>query len=285
MESEIVEIDLFPEKSIVRCSFEMVNYGPTTSLEIGFPVMDFQYWGIGGYSDIDKSNFEIQIDSTILTKEDIKVPKEMEKVYDKFMEIFRNGKELRKKNDSIHKLYNIVERKDGSLIFPKNSNKDKIQITIDSINSYYWERIGLSGDLTSEFYELTENGKFPWYVWDVSFKENETRKIMVSYELPSGLAGKNAFRYFKYILNTGAGWYKDIGKADIIINLKGIEFKNIDKLSPNNYTFDEKNNQISWHFKNIEPTINDDVYLQYSIPKEKRKYEKWKRKMNRKFSK
>ena len=30
--------------------------------------MDFQYWGIGGYSDIDKSNFEIQIDSTILLK-------------------------------------------------------------------------------------------------------------------------------------------------------------------------------------------------------------------------
>ncbi len=283
MESEIIEVDLFPEKSIVSCTFEMINYGDATSLEVGFPVMDFDYWNFGGYTQMDKANFEIQVDNKTLSKKDIKVPKQLDSLYQEFMTIINLEKEHKTKIDSTYRSHNVEYRKDGSLIFPKDLKKKKMQEAIDSIHNFYWERTSLSSDLISEFQDLTENGKFPWYVWDVSFKENETRTIKVNYVLPSGLAGKNAFRYFKYILKTGSGWYKDIGKADIILKLNDIDFESIDELKPNNYLLDKESNRILWRFENLEPTEKDDIYLQYTIPIEKRKYHRWKKKMDRKY--
>ena len=281
MEWEIVEVDLFPKKSMVNCTFEMKNYGPVTELEVGFPVMDFHYWNIEGYSETDKANFEIQVNDKSLSKDDIKVSKALEPVYQEFMARITLEKEHDIKIDSTYKSHNVKYRKDGSLIFPKDLDQPKMQTVIDSIHRYYWPKTSLSMDLVAEFNALTNNGKFPWYVWDVKFAENETKTIKVSYELPSGLFGNGEYRYFKYILKTGAGWYKDIGKADIVLNLNGIPFKNIEDLQPNNYLLDKKNNQVKWSFKNIEPTEKDDIYLQYTIPKEKRRLERWLDKMGR----
>ena len=282
MESEIVEVDLFPEKSIVNCTFEMVNYGDSTSLEVGFPVMDFDYWNFGGYTQMDKANFKIQVNDEILSKKDIQVPKELDSLYQEFMTIYKLEKEHQTKIDGTYKSHYVEYRKDGSLTFPKDLKVKEMQKAIDSIHNFM-DRTGLSGDLISEFHDLTENGKFPWYVWNVSFKENETKIIKVNYELPSGLAGKNAFRYFKYILKTGSGWYKDIGKADIILKLNDIDFESIDELKPSNYSLDKESNRILWRFENIEPTEKDDICLQYTIPKEKRKYDRWKKKNGQKI--
>lgn len=262
MESEIVEVDLFPKKSKVNCKFEMLNYGDATTLEIGFPVMDFDYWDFGGYSQVDKANFKIQVDDKILSKKDIQVPKELDSVYQEFMHIYKLQKEYKLKIDSTYKSYNVRYKKNGTLIFPKKIKEEEMEKTIDSINSFYWDKTSISVDLITKFHNLTENGKFPWYVWKVSFNKNERKIIKVSYELPSGLAYKNEFRYFKYILNTGSGWYQDIGKADIILNLKGINFNEIEELKPNNYRMNKKKNSILWHFENIEPTEKDNIYLQ-----------------------
>ena len=43
MELEIVKADLFSNYATIDCTFKMVNYGKDTSIEVGFPVMDFQY--------------------------------------------------------------------------------------------------------------------------------------------------------------------------------------------------------------------------------------------------
>ena len=43
MELEIVKSDLFSNYATIDCTFKMVNYGKDTSIEVGFPVMDFQY--------------------------------------------------------------------------------------------------------------------------------------------------------------------------------------------------------------------------------------------------
>ncbi len=273
MESEIVKVDLFPEKSIVNCVFEMKNYGPTTSLEVGFPVMDFDYWNFGGYSEMDKANFKIKVDSKFLSKEDIKVPKELDSVYQQFMTVLGLEKEHKRKIDSTYQSHNVKHRKNGSLIFPKDLKKREMQKAIDSIHNFYWDN-GLTTDLISKFHDLTKNGKFPWYVWDVNFKENETKTIIVKYELPSGLFGKNKFRYFKYILNTGAGWYKDIGKVEIILHLIDFSLNDVEDISPKGYTINKSKKTINWTFKNLEPTEKDDIYVQYATPKDKRIYNK-----------
>ena len=92
--------------------------------------------------------------------------------------------------------------------------------------------------------------------------------------MPSGLAYRGKFRYFKYILNTGSGWFKDIGKAEIILNLHNIDFDNIEKISPKDYSIDKKNKTVKWTFTNLEPTELDDIYLQYFKSKERKNYMK-----------
>jgi len=198
----------------------------------------------------------------------------MDSIYKEFMNVYRFQKEHRTKIDSIYNLHNVKHKKDGSLIFPKGLDYSAMIKPIDSINEVYWNKKGLSGDLIVEFYDLTGEGKYPWYVWKVDFKENEKKTIKVKYKLPSGLAYRNKNRYFKYILKTGAGWYKDIGKADIFIHLKDIELQDIERIEPNGYVKDKQNKIIKWNFENIEPTEKDNIYFQYTVPKESRKYKR-----------
>ena len=60
----------------------------------------------------------------------------------------------------------------------------------------------MSGNLMSIFDKKIRESKYPWYVWNVEFKEKEHKTIKVSYKLLSGLAYCGKFIYFKYILNT-----------------------------------------------------------------------------------
>lgn len=273
MQSEKVVIELFKEYSIIECTFNMVNHGKETSLEVGFPVMDFHHWSFGGYKLNDKSNFIIKVDNIKLSENDIKVPREMDSIYNAFMQSLRPQKEYQQKIDSIYQVNKVRERKDGALVYPKEADYDKIQNSIDSIHkAYRIDEIGLSGELITKFEKMTASGKYPWYVWNVTFEEKESRTIKVKYKLPSGLAYKNKFRYLKYILHTGAGWHQDIGNAEIIIHLNDINLKDIEDISPSSYIIDKKNKAIRWNFENLEPTEKDDIYLQYIIPKEKRKH-------------
>lgn len=283
MESEIVNVELFKEYSVVECTFEMVNYGKGLSLEVGFPVMDFHHYSVAGYTENDKSNFEIFVDNELLTSDDIKVPTEMDSIYTEFMKVHKSQKEHQNKIDSIYNLNNVEHRKDGSLLFPKGVDYQTISKQIDSINRLYWNKTGLSGDLIGEFYNLAGEGKYPWYVWNVEFQESEKKTIKVKYKLPSGVAYRTKYRYFKYILNTGAGWYRDIGKADIFIHLNDIDLKYIEKIEPNGYSIDKQNKIVKWNLENIEPTEKDNIYLQYSLPKETRKHKRWKKKSDRKY--
>lgn len=230
MESEIVKADLFNDYATIDCTFEMVNYGKETSIEVGFPVMYFHYWKHGGYyteSDKDKRNFKIVVDDKILDQQEIKVPIEIDSLYKEFMKELDNNKS--KENTTFTTIRSVIDRK-------------------------------------------VREGKYPWYVWDVKFKEKERKIIKVSYRLPSGLAYRGKYRYFKYILNTGAGWFNDIGKADIILKIHKIDFDNIEEISPKGYSIDKKNKIVKWNFTNIEPTELDDIYLQYFKPKEKEDY-------------
>jgi len=46
MLSEIVIANLYRDSAKVECVFELVNYGGSITIEIGFPEMNFQYWSI-----------------------------------------------------------------------------------------------------------------------------------------------------------------------------------------------------------------------------------------------
>lgn len=104
----------------------------------------------------------------------------------------------------------------------------------------------------------------PWFIWNSSFDKDELKTIVVRYSLPYG-AMKNGSRYFTYLLNTGSGWKGNIGKADIVVNLKDIQPDLILKAVPENYKI--TGNQLSWSFSNFEPTTTDDIKIYYEPSK------------------
>jgi hypothetical protein len=274
MESERVVNDLYPERAKVNCTFEMVNYGPETEIEVGFPVMEFQYWSTGGYTETDKDNFKISVDGRQLDEQEIKAPKEADSLYKAYMEVYETERLFAKKQDSVYASHHVTYRKNGSLKFPEGSNPRAIHDEIMGLYNWRDTQPKMTGDLIVAFMEQVGKGKFPWYVWKVKFGEGEHKTIKVSYELPSGLSYGGQYRYFKYILNTGAGWYKDIGHAEIVLHLHGIDFGKIERYSPSNYIVDKERKTIKWDFRNIEPTTGDDVYLQYYVPKERKAFER-----------
>jgi len=118
-----------------------------------------------------------------------------------------------------------------------------------------------------------EDENKPWYLWKTKFGKNESLQIIVKYSLPSG--ANKIKNYFNYLVSTGAGWKGKITQADVIVNLMDIPADQIIKISPAGFTKTEK--QISWSFKNLEPTTNDDILIDYENVKgeyEKRQAER-----------
>ena len=79
MKRETVYADIYNDSAKVECTFELVNLGNSTTIQIGFPEMNFQYWSIGDYSENDKTNFNIYVDKTLLTENEIVVPAELDR--------------------------------------------------------------------------------------------------------------------------------------------------------------------------------------------------------------
>jgi len=100
----------------------------------------------------------------------------------------------------------------------------------------------------------------PWLLWDSQFEEFATKLITVRYSLPHGTI-RNRSRYFTYLLSTGSGWKGNIDSAEIIVNLKDIEYDLILEAAPASYTRDK--NQLKWLFTEFEPTTENDIRIMY----------------------
>lgn len=270
MESEFVEVNLFKNRSTVECTFELLNYGTETNLEIGFPVMNFHHYDVNEYSFSDKDKFEITVDGLLLTREDIKVPKELDSLYKSYLNVEFSSNEYYRKRDSVYQVYGVEEIKDGYK-YPKGANPKTVNKILDSLWHKYNEAFELSSELYDEFYSKVESGKYPWYVWKAKFAKNQNKVINVKYELPAGLGYLSRYRYFKYILHSGAGWYKTIGKADIVVKLNDVELNSIEEISPKPHKLNEKEKIINWLFNDLEPTKANDIYIKYYDKKERRK--------------
>jgi hypothetical protein len=112
-----------------------------------------------------------------------------------------------------------------------------------------------------ETYQIKEE----WYLWKSEFNQGESKTIEVQYSLPFGMLYKTNERFFTYLLSTGANWKGKIEKAEIIINLIDIEKDSIISKQPNNFKISNK--QLTWIFSDFEPTIKDDIKINYNSSK------------------
>ncbi|RYZ98280.1 MAG: hypothetical protein EOP47_19700 [Sphingobacteriaceae bacterium] len=104
-----------------------------------------------------------------------------------------------------------------------------------------------------------ENQNKPWYLWRVHFDKQQSLQIVVKYRLPSG--SHRTYNFFNYLLSTGAGWKGKIESAKVIVNFRNIPKDQIISISPGGYK--QYPTQLVWHFKDIEPTIKNDILVEY----------------------
>lgn len=270
MISEKVYADLYIDSARVDCSFDLINHGDSVSMEIGFPEMNFQYWSMGQYSVHDRSCFKILVDGQELNQDQIGVPQEFDSLYRVYMQIYKADKEYSRKIDSVYESYGLKKRKDGTYMHPGYLYKP-ISKALDDLREWRKTEPDMNSEIINQYRDLFNEGIYPWYVWKVHFEKGEKKNISVIYSLPSGMGYGANYRYFNYVLNTGAGWYKDIEKADIFLKLHDIDPKYIEEIKPEGYIQNTDEHTIIWNLKNIEPTSEDDIYFRYYDKKERRR--------------
>ncbi|MEJ1240287.1 hypothetical protein WBG78_19250 [Chryseolinea sp. T2] len=277
MLSEVVEIDMHADSSFLHCTFNMVNTGDSLTLPVGFPVMTLFHWNMYLYDLHDREAFEIYVDGVKLDRDDIQVPEEMKPAYDRFVRGAWADEEFKRKSDSLDNHYGV---KPGTDKVTRGTDA-AYQSGYNKIQRWFDKQPHLDFKLYDELDSLLKNGNYAWYVWPVKFNKAESKTITVNYTVEAGSTYGGHSRFVKYLLSTGAGWYDNIGRADIIVKLHGIEVSTVEAISPANHQFDKVNKTISWTFSNLEPTINDDIDIQYYNPNERKSFEKHMRKKGR----
>jgi hypothetical protein len=261
MVSETVIADLYPDSSIVRCTFNMINHGDSITLPVGFPVMNFFHWNLLPYSKTDKDHFTILVGDKKLNRNDILVPGKLQSIYDEFMAALSADEEYKRRRDSVDIKYDMIKR-NGRTKNKDNASYYKAISTIDE-----WRKtkpwFGLP-PYQNQFLEELEKGNYPWYVWNVPFKKGESKVIQVTYSVPSGSGYRAEYRYFNYLLNTGSGWKDKIDQVDVVVKLHGIKFATIQKIYPEGHILTSDTKTLKWTFSEIEPSTENDIYIQYS---------------------
>lgn len=262
MISEQVNVWVYKDSSIVECSFVLKNHSFKTSLSVGFPIMSFYHWQPPQNWIPERENFKIILDNKLIDKFDRFIPDDVLSQHSKLRQMDSEFYEsFSHVLDSLKEACPICSRKD-EINFYKKFHKLLGDVPKEQ------ERIELKRKL--DF--LIDYEKTPWYLWNINLDSAETKVIKVRYNVPCGLGYWSRYRYFKYILSTGAGWYDKIENAKINVTLMDFASSNVDSISPSQYIFDKKHKTITWDLYNIEPTIKDNIYIEYSFEKEKLRY-------------
>lgn len=106
-----------------------------------------------------------------------------------------------------------------------------------------------------------------WYLYDVDFEAGEEKRIVNYYWLmPSSY---KTGHWFSYILETGASWKDSIESVDVYVNFHGdLSVYDVTQLGPEGYQYNlfGENDNVSWHFENLEPTEDDNLSVGYYPP-------------------
>ena len=269
MLSEPVDIVITPDSTFVDCVFTMVNHGGAEKCEMGFPVMAFFHgsWASTVYSGSDREHFRIEYDGRTLTPDEIYVPEDFRHVYDANLQFHIDRERGRREYYSVITLYGITREKGGKLQFP--SEESRMALRKVNEGRVYWldETIRKEGD------RLRNDDTYPWYMWSVEFAAGETKDIKVSYRIAAGATKNRYSRYANYLLNTGAGWQGVIGDARITVRLEGVDMRNVERVSPDGYVTDKDKKEYVWHFTDLNPGKDHDIYVGYFNPEERRRAE------------
>lgn len=264
MLSETVEMELWMDRQTVKCSFTMKNFGDSLTLPVGFPDMYFQHYYFTAYSETDLNHVDIFVDGKQLNRSSIQIPEELRPAYDNFIASEKADRILYQKLDSLNTVFGVIRDNRRTITgVERGSLADYLEKR--AVFEQQRERLPFDKqDFKQVFQKMMANDAFPWYVWNVHFKKDETRVISVHYKLPSGVAYRDSYRYASYLLSTGAGWKDVIGNAKITARLHDIPLNKLRKMTPEGYAMDRKTKTITWDFEAFEPGKTHDIRIEYA---------------------
>jgi len=108
------------------------------------------------------------------------------------------------------------------------------------------------------------NTNKPWFLWHMHFGKKEDLTIVVRYRLPNGAT--KISRFFNYLLSTGAGWKGNIKDAKVIVSLNEVADVQMLDIKPKQF-YKHERKEIVWHFKNLKPTLQNDIFLEFETSK------------------
>ena len=109
-----------------------------------------------------------------------------------------------------------------------------------------------------------------WVHFEVNFPPGEIVELEVDYTLDG--TGEYPFVAYYYLLETGAGWFDTIGSGDVMINLpfpaneKTIFIDTSPGWGGTTPGAVLEDNQVSWHFEDLEPTNADNISISMVWP-------------------
>jgi hypothetical protein len=112
----------------------------------------------------------------------------------------------------------------------------------------------------------------PWATWPVTFPPGQDVVLRNTYDV-APFAG-STYGSFGYVLETGAGWHGPIGEAAITFRLPyKVNESNTVLHHPYHFwhlphpdAFTISGTDVTWHFSDLEPTQDDNIYLTVLAP-------------------
>lgn len=108
-----------------------------------------------------------------------------------------------------------------------------------------------------------------WHSYPLTFAPGQERHLVNTYTnpLPGGEGSRGYHQEFTYILQTGASWAGDIGKADVEIHLGRENIYNMYGIAPRtqNWRYDRRANTLTTTFTGLEPTEDHNIHLWFGV--------------------
>jgi len=98
-----------------------------------------------------------------------------------------------------------------------------------------------------------------WQVFDLHFEAGQRRTVRHTYRTPPHWFQSPWSVEFTYVLRTGANWAGTIGRAEVVVDLAGLDLAQLRGASPDNFTVSD--NHITWLFWDFEPEY--DIHINY----------------------
>ena len=134
---------------------------------------------------------------------------------------------------------------------------DIVSIKVDGDPVEWWED------------EIVWDQDYNWAHFSVSFPPGEEVEMKVTYTTltyANGLFHDIPHDSLNYILATGAGWYGPIGKGRIIIRFPYKATSENVFLEYQDKPFQFTDSDLVWEFTDLEPTSDDNIYLDFVSP-------------------